>query len=527
MSHENDLISCNLAKILIKIISQHHSDATGIEIFIKSLTSTITKKLSNVGNQTTRESILVLVKAIGGLQKFFLDKLVGCIHIIKLITSIDNLESHHDVQQIIEETTNMNINATSFINRFFMNEKNEEFYKLCIALAQKINTDNNINVDLEIFCCYMIEACSKNSTLIEKNPKLYSDMTNSIIKLILYNELKDIDNFLVKGILNKDILHGAFCFDIITQVFLNITDRVSIIVYFKFFQKLMLKIWSPLSTISTMQQVRIAEILNLLYELYGEELKDVIDDKIKTLLGSPSAEKDDDFVYKIQLLKTEPSLENYEKLFNSLRAAEIDKFTQEKMKSFLDLIELLESCDSTEFTPLIIEILKRIKSCKQIDKKMIILLRLETSINKSMPTEAREILLEIIFSCMPDIDKFKGFSTLIEASLDKLLNKSYALRRVWYNLIDESGENLNDKFMINDESLTYPKNFHIIQPKLKVDKRNLKHEKTDDPTKSKYLRTILSYSDKLKIKSTEKLSEKDRKVIEHIIINFKFILDDN
>jgi hypothetical protein len=275
----------------------------------------------------------------------------------------------------------------------------------------------------------------------------------------------------------------------------------------------MLKIWAQKSTVSTIQQVRISELLNHLFEDNFEHLTEVIKEEITVLLDLKPDDDDTNFIGRFQQLLKDPTTESYEKLLIALRNVEIDKFSQEEMKSFFDLVELIKSCDWIKFERLVIQVLNLIKNSRKIDRKMILLLKFETVIKNSMSMNVKELLLETIFTCMSDMDKFQGLSNLIDKFLEELLNKSYATRRVWFELTKENEENFNVNYMI-DESLTVPQN--NVQSKKKALKR-----KIEDTKNLKQLEEIFNYSERLK---DEKLSEKELEIITKITKNFQAVI---
>lgn len=492
ISHKNDLAPCIAAKFISNILKQH-PDEKAVKIFSKSLSATVVMKVPQAKNLTSLQSCCNLLRFLADLQKRFPNQLAGCIHIIKLLKIV--FSDNQDIQKIIDDIISFNVKQSNFIESFFKNEKDTEFFKLCTMLV-KYNHD----FDRERFSKNTIKALCENELMIHEQPKVYNEVTSFIVAI------NDDIELLIKGILNDKNLHeGTVCFDIMLQILTLTNNEQEILLYFDFFQNLLLKIWNS-SIITTIQQVRIKELLKILYHSHLELLSSVTKDEIKILFNLNQINCNDDFIEKFELLRKEPTKDNMDRLIASLRNAQVDKFSQEEMKIFIELIELTKPCDWIKFESLIVQILSMIKSSRKIDKKMILLLKLETILDKNMTMSEKELLLEIIFSCMNDMNKLQGLSHLIDKFLNELLN-TFATRRVWFNLTEGSQENLSPEYTIN-ESMTVPENIKL----------NCSIENSSNYNR---LESILEFSKKL---TKEKILKQEFNLIKKITDNFTSLI---
>lgn len=502
MSIDYEFISCSFAKIGLlafkKNVDVVRVTTSVLYFFIENLTQSIKIKISKIANPMAKQLIINFIRIISELQKSFRNELIGNPDISQL-TSMESLKAVQEIKDFITDwSTTVKGGDTSCMNIF--NDKDISLEECVNLLQEVISKPTSINAAMSSneksnVCCQTLMALSKEFMIIGKNPEAYNRILSLVYDIITSKYLsndnfKFVETYLMEAILSKNYWLGVASLVVFSRYLQHITSKELINHYFQLLKNLRHHSLPP-----GLQQQRISFIFKLFCKTHQKKFSEMI---------AP----DLNFKETFQLIKAEACEENYQKLIESLK-----NIDEQDTRDFCDLIEMLEECNWYEFTPLVIQVLQSIKSFKEIDKKMICLLKIQRSFDKEMPFRVKVKILEILSTCLPHMDEFKGLSDLVESSLEKLLNENCILRRSWYNLT--KGNSLQRGKYEIDESVTIPENIIDI---LNISKSMRKRPLISESNQKQNLKKVLLYSKWL---STQNISKEDRQIICEITRNFE------
>lgn len=505
-----ELVSCNFAKTGFNVIKKNADvvrvTTSVLHFFIENLAQSIRIKTSKIGNPMAKQLIVNYIKIIIELQKSFRTELRGNPHITQL-TSIESLKADTELKKIIAGmsttalTTAVVPRETSFDKNIF--NGNDVSLEKCVNLIRQVlSQPSSVNAAMSSdaksnLCCQTLMALSKEYLIIETNPEAYNQVLDLVYDLIASKYLdnkafKYIEAFLMTAILSKNYWLGVGCLVVFIRYLQNLKDPELINHYFILLQKL------QSFTTPSLKQQRISFI----FSLFCKTHKCKIQEALKSNLN---------FTKTFDLIKAEPCEQNYIKLIESLK--NVNDMDNKEMKSFCDLIEMLEECDWCDYNLLILQVLDTIKNFVKIEKKMILILKMQRSFDKKLPFKVKVKILEIHSSCLPHLTRYKGLANLVENSLEKILNENYMLRRSWFNLTKEA---CPEKYKI-DENVTVPENIiktlSTSTTTTEGAKLTRKRPLGEESSQEQNLKKILIYSKWL---SKQKTTKEDRQIISEI-----------
>lgn len=338
-----------------------------------------------------------------------------------------------------------------------------------------------------------------------------------------------VEQHLVRGIMQGNVI----CFTILRDFAVSLNTSHAFENYYKFFQNLLLKFWTPPNTPTIASQIYLMSIvksmLNRSEELRNRDFvrKEVLDFFMK----SPSS--DEDYLKDYDKVVSEQTIRNYYKLVKGLQSIERNStkpVSKQQIESFLELMKIMSENDSID-EMIALKIMDIIIAKLQIDKesKMYLLVKLYPLLYTiSFNSESLQLklkFLDLIYSLEKDSNGTVGIAKMIEKGLDKLSAdpdlgvkravcyrlKNHFKRTNQYCKADSVKSLLHSetKFDSSSErSQINPIKLHVCETKLKND-----NKETNETIR---LRKIEEYTKSLR---RENLSSDDRRCLQRIIQN--------
>lgn len=450
---------------------------------------------------------------------------------------------------------------TSFYSDFFedfndsSNGKMVSMYELCIEVVDDVlenggalmrtamSTNENSN-----FCLLFIKSIASNPHL---NPTMFNQIILKITQLFCDKNLDEknfqfIEKQLVKRILSHDFWLSFVSFSVLSEFLSQPKPTGTRAHYFKFFQKLLLKMWNPSTSPTSMSQLYIISIVKQMLKVHPElaRLND-IDHSLVFLLNESSAPGAQmSFLKSLRLTIDTPSTANYYAMMISLKLMAlggINDSSCEAVSKFSELITtVVVDCNWDLHRGLMISIMDVMISTTDSQNKIIFLLKLNPALSngEKKPFEVKLKLLDLLLSYVPMSKLRFGLPGVLIREFNKLLcDDSLVVQRAVLRKIESKFHDPDVMELTN--SLTFDCDSKIVLTEdqtLKLIKQSkgfksvhkcsvIQHAKAFQSSSrpSIHLQTlhkILKYS---KTIQPHQLNENDQEIIQKIITNFQAI----
>lgn len=450
----------------------------------------------------------------------------------------------------------------SFYSDFFddfndpSNRKMVSMYELCIEVIDDVSGDGGDLMRIAMstnensnFCLLLIKSMSSNPHL---NPTMFNQIILKITQLICAKNLDEknfqfIEKELVKRILSNDYWMSFVSFSVFSEFLSQPKPTGAYSHYFKFFQKLLLKMWNLSTNPTSMSQLYIISIVKQMLKIHPELARhNDIDQSLFFLLNESSAPNklQTSFLKALRLTIDTPSAANYYATMISLKLMAmggINDSSCEAVPKFSELITtVVNNCNWNLHRGLMISIMEVMISTTDSQNKIIFLLKLNPALSnvENKPFEVKLKLLDLLLSYIP-MSKLKiGLPGILIREFNKLLcDDSLVVQRAVLRKIESNFYNPDVMELTN--SLTFDCDSKIVLTedeilKLIIQSKGfksvhkcpvIKHVEASQASSrpSIYLQPlykILKYSETIQ---PHQLNENDQKIIQKIITNFQAI----
>jgi hypothetical protein len=417
-----------------------------LEAFVRSLCQ---KCLELIINNEDIKYIKFQLIIIIELQKLFPgDKFKGNRCLVRLF--IGCLDSEIDnFNQQLEKIFHHQFQTPNFFNEIFSlheSEKNEQFLRYCLLIMIKVNEQPTLlstaltaNEETNFLCLVTSLLASDFLHVLETDDTLYEQFVDEAVKIIAASNCEKchyetVEKFLINGMLSDGIGLGVVCFDIMCQ-FLSTSTGDIVSSYFVLFQDILSSVWDTINPFTERRQILMGHASTLLYQMNEKELESLIKPELKVFLcGGEAAQGQQNFTFAINSFMQQPSNESYGALVKSIGTA-----SQDNIKSFCHLMETVRNLDWSVFTALVVAIIKHITEITELDRKMLLLLKLnpmEKDIQQ-VPMVIKYNLLFLIVSIPSVKNNYENLKNYVDSLLTQLLDDDCSLRRLYSNLIGE------------------------------------------------------------------------------------------
>lgn len=379
-----------LAKICVTVIKNQDellmtSPKEVLSIPVTSICHSFKWLLRDMHENHQKSSVLraniakLQINIISQMQKKYKENFAGTEHIVAVVVDLQMLEK----ENLREELANMIAKFKNilwelifypmlyltFFQEFQDETEDEELLsllKLSLEVIDRISkTGNCLKLALEKkFVDALIQTLAKNPQVMELRPDLHDQIISSIAKIFNCRifTLQEPLNSLIKAIVEKMITSDEFWISLISfQVvnrYLSLLDTKAIEEYFKFFQKVLQKIWNPSTDVFHLPQLLVLMILQSIVRKHKSVVpRVVIDQNFFNLVTNSGT--DQQFSSAFNAFNQNPSKSKYHALLTSLKilSENPDQIQQEETKKLYDLIVMSVKSDWTIHHEMIIAIL--------------------------------------------------------------------------------------------------------------------------------------------------------------------------
>lgn len=505
------------------------------------------------------------IRMLAELQKLFGCQFHGTSHIVRTLVDLQIFAQQEDMdnelQKLLPNLKSLlwtELNSSSFyvtlLSQCFEPSDAELRFvlELCLEIIDQLIRNANYSraalpSDVSSnFCLLSIKFIAKHPKLIKTQSVLFGQFVLQISQLLHSDISVESFNFIERKLIramihSDDYWMREISFKVFKQ-FLEIIKSVDLIAnYFEMFQKLLNKFWNPSTNVSTLSQMYLIHIVRFIMRRHPMIVHSRVNDpqqaEILMQIAKPDCQRR--FAEACEKLTTDPTADNYYQLMRQMTILRFCDMELERktMMKLCDLIGLMKNCDWTVNAGLIIKIMQIIIATRNIQHKLVLLLKLNPALNieTTKPFDLKLTLLELLLSFIPHAELKQGLPSLLSRELNRLrkepenceitarMNRSFLteFRLIPWDIIGCLDELYGENSIYSEEERLLEvlqqsrdlKSVHKCPP--------VEHAKNDFLVTSQHstrLQMILSYSEMIE---KHQLTEQDLQNIRGISSNFQ------
>ncbi|KAG5676654.1 hypothetical protein PVAND_006472 [Polypedilum vanderplanki] len=458
---QEKLQSIHFAKINLKIFRNNHDllkSSKYLEFFVNCICLLILRSMENGSDVKHSNLIKCQLIIIVALQKLFPgEEFSGNRYLMRLFINCHETRKTDEYKDHLQNIFIQQLQTTSlFLQDLFSiqeSEKDEKFLRYCILIFYKIIENQSLLYsaltcsEQTNFACNLIKLTANHLYLLDTDSELYDNLTKSTVQLIIASSnisnlhFEVLEKFLIRSILSNDYALSVVCFNIMCQ-FLSSIDSISTIKsYFKLFQDILLLTWKGEEYMER-KQTFIACILKLMYHIYGDHLKVYIVSDMRDFFIKQHYKSAYNFSTTLSALKQNSTVINYNTFIDSLDVT-TNGMSQKEMKDYCNFVEIVGKSNWHVHWPMIIKIIVSIIAINDLQKKMVLLLKLNPKEKnlQDVPVIIKHKIIKLAAS-FTSKENCENLRSYLDSILKVLIKDDFSSRKFYQSIMKQQANDI-------------------------------------------------------------------------------------